>query len=98
MEKGEEVIRVRIPEEKEILGTIVARIGATRFIVACADGRERMCRVPGRLKRDVWVKEGDVVLVVPWPVEGEKKGDIVWRYKPIEADWLRQRGYLKELE
>ena len=89
--------RVRTPREGEIAGVVVASVGGGRFKVECSDKRERTCRVPGKLRRRVWVKDNDVVLIKPWPIQGESKGDIVWRYTRFQSDWLKRNGYLKEL-
>ncbi|MEM2947905.1 MAG: translation initiation factor eIF-1A [Candidatus Anstonellales archaeon] len=86
--------RIRFPKGKEIFGVVVSALGGARMMCICADGKERVCRVPGRLKKEIWVKEGDVVLVEPWEIEGDTKGDIVWRYKPIEGKWLKEKGYI----
>jgi translation initiation factor 1A len=51
--------------------------------------------VPGRLKNEVWVKDGDVVIVVPWEIQGDTRGDIIWRYTPLQARVLREKGYIK---
>jgi translation initiation factor 1A len=65
------------------------------MLVDCADGKERLCRIPGKIKRRVWVKNEDVVLIKPWDVEPDKKGDLVWRYTKLQAEWLRKNGYFK---
>ncbi len=90
-----ETVRVRTPRGKELVGTVVEVLGASRFRVECGDGRERLCRVPGRSKRRMYVKIGDVILVSPWDIEGDEKGDIVWRYKPAQVAWLKSKGILK---
>ncbi len=87
--------RLRLPRKGEIFGVVVALQGGARMIVQCEDGKERMCRVPGAIKRHVWVREGDVVLITPWSVEGDKKGDIAYRYTRLEVEKLRQKGFLK---
>lgn len=91
-EEGE--FRIRTPRGKEMMGHVEALHGAKHMTVRCADGKRRMCRVPGKLKR-IWVREDDWVLIEPWEVESEKKADIVWRYKRVELDWLRKNGHLK---
>ena len=65
------------------------------MMVHCADGKERMCRVPGKIKRRIWVKEGDYVLITPWAVEGDEKADIAFRYTRVQAEQLKARGILK---
>ena len=94
---AEPVFRLRLPRDKEILGVVTGRLGGSRFAVYCADKRERMCRVPGKIKHEVWVREGDIVIIKPWSVEGDKKGDIVWRYTKIQSYHLKKQGKLKDL-
>ncbi|MBN2477794.1 translation initiation factor eIF-1A [Candidatus Micrarchaeota archaeon] len=94
-QEGEEIQRVRLPRgEGEVLGLVTAMLGGTRLMVECKDGKERMCRIPGRLRKGIWVKEGNYVIVKPWEIEGEKKGDIIWRYNPIQVKWLKKKGYI----
>jgi len=50
-------------------------------------------RIP-RAKRRVWIRKGDIVLVSPWDFQSDKKGDIIWRYKRNQAEWLIRNGYL----
>lgn len=90
-----EVIRVRLPRGKEVLGILEQRLGASRILVKCFDGKSRNCRVPGRLKKKLWLREGDVVLVEPWEFDDEK-GDVIFKYTPTAVDWLKKKGYLKE--
>ena len=87
--------RVRIPRGKEVLGKVETRAGANRMIVACFDGKTRNCRVPGRLKRALWIRPGNIVLIEPWEFEGDKKGDIIFTYTPAAIQWLERKGYLK---
>ncbi|MFH1447898.1 MAG: translation initiation factor eIF-1A [Candidatus Micrarchaeota archaeon] len=85
--------RVRTPRQGEILGTVLGLMGASRLLVACKDEKERLCRIPGKIKRRIWVREGDVVILKPWIIEGDKKADIIWRYTRIQSDWLKKKGY-----
>ncbi|MBI2573475.1 translation initiation factor eIF-1A [Candidatus Woesearchaeota archaeon] len=95
----EQVIRVRIPQNKELLGIVQQRLGGSRMRVLCLDGNERICRIPGRLRRALWVREGDVVIIEPWDLGGDDKGDVVHKYKgKAEVDFLRKKGYLKNIE
>jgi len=87
--------RVRLPRGKEIIGKVETRAGANRMIVACFDGKTRNCRVPGRLKRALWIRPGNIVLIEPWEFEGDKKGDIIFTYTPAAIQWLERKGYLK---
>ena len=90
------LVRVRLPRGKEVLGILEQRLGASRILIRCFDGKSRNCRVPGRLKKKLWLREGDVVLVEPWEFDNEK-GDVIFKYTPTAVEWLRRKGYLKEI-
>jgi translation initiation factor 1A len=91
--------RVRIPRNKELLGIVQQRLGGSRMRVLCLDGKERICRIPGRLRRALWVRENDVVLIEPWELGGDEKGDVIYKYRgKAEVEFLKRKGYLKNLE
>ena len=95
----QQIIRVRIPKGKEVLGIVQQRLGGSRMRVSCLDGKERICRIPGRLRRALWVREKDVVIVAPWELGGDNKGDVVHKYKSkVEVSFLKKKGYLSNLE
>jgi translation initiation factor 1A len=87
--------RVRVPRGREVIGKVDQRVGANRMIVSCFDGKQRNCRVPGRHKRELWIRPGNIVLVEPWEFEGDKKGDIIFSYTPTAIQWLERKGFLK---
>ena len=94
-----QVLRVRIPKGKEILGIVQQRLGGSRMRVTCLDGKERICRIPGRLRRALWVREKDVVIIQPWELGGDAKGDVIYKYRSkAEVEFLRRKGYLKKIE
>jgi translation initiation factor 1A len=82
-----------LPSGSDVLGIAVKMLGGDRIMVKCQDGKERLCRVRGKLKRRVWIREGDVVLVSPWDFQSDARGDIFWRYRRNQTDWLRNKGY-----
>jgi len=90
----EEKRRLRLPKEGEVLGIVLGLMGGSRMKVACKDGKERMCRIPGKLRNRIWVKDGDVVIIKPWSIEGDSKGDVIWRYFPLQARILKEEGYI----
>lgn len=96
--KAAEMSRAPLPRGNQVIGLVDQLLGAKRMYVECSDGKRRLCRVPGRAKRKVWVREGDFVLVEPWPVQGDERGDVVYKYKFYQVDILRRKGLLKELE
>ena len=93
--KSEEAIKdMVLPVANDVLGIAVKMLGSDRFLVKCQDGHERICRIRGKMKRRVWIREGDVVLVSPWDFQSDKRGDIIWRYKRNQTEWLKKNGYL----
>jgi translation initiation factor 1A len=97
-EESQEFFRVRTPRGREIIGILEQRLGGSRCRVRCLDGKTRNCRIPGRLKRKLWVRENDILLVEPWEFDGDDKGDIVFKYKPNQVVWLKNNGYLDKLQ
>ena len=92
-----EIRRVKIPQGREVIGICEQRVGGARMKTRCLDGVNRICRIPGRLKRKLWVREGDVLLIEPWELSTEK-GDVLFKYLPSQVNWLKKRGYLRGLE
>ncbi|MEK6860283.1 MAG: translation initiation factor eIF-1A [Nanoarchaeota archaeon] len=92
-----EVTRVRLPRNNEVIGTVEQRVGANRMIVKCTDGNERNCRIPGSLRRSLWIRPGDIVIVKPWEFEGNEKGDILFKYTPAAIEWLKRKGFIKDM-
>jgi len=93
----EEIMRVRTPRGKEVLGVVEQLLGLRKMYVRCIDGKTRLCRVPGSLRRSMWVKNGDAVIVSPWEYDTDK-GDIIFTYRKGQVEWLRKKGFLKDLE
>jgi len=96
-EEPQIVTRVRLPRGDEVLGIIEQRLGGSRMSVACLDKITRNCRVPGKLKRKLWLRPGDVVIVKPWEFDKDK-GDVIFKYTPTEINFLKTRGILKTEE
>jgi len=94
----QEIFRIRLPRENQVLGILEQRLGASRVRARCLDGKTRICRIPGRLKRKLWVRENDIIIVEPWEFGGEEKGDIIYKYTPTQVVFLKKKGYLKKLE
>ena len=91
----EEIENMVLPVANDVLGIAMKMLGFDRILVNCQDGHERLCRIRGKLKRRVWIRQGDIVLISPWDFQSDKRGDIIWRYKRNQAEWLRKNGYLK---
>ena len=88
-------VRVRLPDHKkgELFGIADSLQGGSRLKVNCEDGKSRMARIPGKLKRRMWIREGDLVIIRPWDFQNEKC-DVVFRYTKTQASYLSRRGMI----
>ncbi|UIO99854.1 translation initiation factor eIF-1A [Halobaculum sp. CBA1158] len=84
---------LRMPDDDEVFAEVTDMLGANRVKVRCNDGTERTARIPGRMQKRTWIREGDIVLVSPWDWQDEK-ADIEHRYESQEADQLREEGHI----
>ena len=48
------------PGQGEVLGVVTKLLGFDRIMVKCQDGKERLCRIRGKMKRRAWIREGDI--------------------------------------
>ena len=94
----QEIKRIKLPRGNQTLGICEQRVGGSRMKVRCMDGKNRICRIPGRLKRRLWVRERDILLIEPWELSSDQKGDVIFKYRHIQVEYLRKKGYLKQLE
>ena len=63
-----ENIRVTLPYKPkgEMFAVAETFQGGSRLQLICEDGKRRMGRIPGKLRRRMWVRENDLLIVVPW--------------------------------
>lgn len=95
-EEVQGILRVRMPRGKELIGIIAQRFGGNKMEVKATDGKIRNCRVPGKYKKKLWLRPGDVVILVPWEYDNNK-GDIIYKYPSAGANQLRKQGILSRL-
>jgi len=88
---------MKMPEECEVVGVVIQLLGFDRVKVKCADGKTRMCRIPGKMKKKIWLRVNDIVLVSPWDFQSDLKGDITWRYDRGNLRDLKAKGFLDNL-
>ena len=96
-ESGSEKIRVKMPNTKvnEMFAIVQAILGGRRVTVLCADGETRMARIPGKMRRRQWVRDGDLIIVWPWDFQ-DAKADVKHRYNKTQALYLSRKGVLPD--
>ena len=93
-------IRVKMPNRKinEMFAFAEQILGGRRVTVLCEDGETRMARIPGKMRRRQWVRDGDLIIVWPWDFQ-DSKADVKHRYSKTQAMYLSRKGVLpKELD
>ena len=95
----EEIVpsRIKMPRRggayNEMFARVVDIYGNDRMEVFCEDGEHRVGRIRGKIKKRVWIRKGDLVVISPWDWETIVQGklgkcEITWRYMKSEISWL----------
>ena len=91
-------LRVTLPykQKGEMFAVAETFQGGSRLQLICEDGERRMGRIPGKLRRRMWVRENDLLIVVPWSFQ-DSKADVKFRYTPTQTSNLKRRGKIPEI-
>ncbi|MCF2142063.1 MAG: translation initiation factor 1A [Candidatus Lokiarchaeota archaeon] len=94
--------RPRIPNraDEEYLAVVTEIFGGEHMGVRSENGVDYLGVIRGKIKKRMWVRLGDVVLITPWAdmtVKKDKKpkAHIIWRYTRTQVNWLQNHGYVK---
>ena len=91
-------IRVPLPNRKvnEMFAIADEVLGGRRFRAVCEDGLSRISRIPGKMRRRQWVREGDLIVIQPWDFQDEK-ANVCMRYTKTQSLYLSRKGVLPEI-
>ncbi len=89
--------KVKLPKGEQVIGVVEKRLGGSRMNVRSAQGVDLLARVPGRMKKFLWIREGDIVLLEPWELD-KTRVDLIYKYKPNEIKVLEKKGLLGNFE
>jgi len=90
-----ELKKIRLPEgEDELFGRVLKILGGDQLLVKCIDGITRRGRIRGKLRRRIWIRENDIVIIAPWDFKPNERGDILWRFTLPQVDWLKQNDHI----
>jgi len=95
LEGGEDVGQLPLPRRPrgEVFGIASQLLGAARIRVMCEDNISRMGRITGKMKKKMWIRAGDLLILRPWGFQ-EGKADILFRYSRTQAQFLARRNLL----
>ena len=93
--KNESALKeIRIPEEGELFGRVLKMMGGENVMIKCTDGLTRRGRIRGKLKRRVWIRDNDIVIIAPCDFKEKERGDIVWRFTIPQVQWLKDNDHI----
>lgn len=70
-------------------------LGNGRLEALCFDGEKRLAHIRGKLRKKVWINQGDIILLSLRDYQDEK-GDVILKYSSDEARSLKAYGELPE--
>ena len=85
---------IRLPEEGELLGRVMKLLGSDQVLVKCTDDITRRGRIRAKLKRRIWIRDHDIVIIAPWDFKYDERGDIIWRFTLSQVDWLKDNKHI----
>ena len=71
-------MKVKLPYKPrgEMFATVTDITGGSRMKAFCEDDKHRMVRIPGRLKKKMWCRVNDIIIVKKWAVQSDEKSDV----------------------
>jgi translation initiation factor 1A len=90
---GQENLRIPVPDkyENEMFGIVSRVLGGSRMDVQSADGKSRLARIPGKMRKRVGrFKMGDLIILTPWDIQDEK-ADVLYRYRKNQIRFLLKK-------
>jgi len=81
--------------ESEEYAQVIKILGDGRFECNCADGVKRVAHVRGKMRKRIWIANGDIILVSLRDFEPEKC-DVVEKYKEKEVAKLKKAGKIPD--
>ncbi len=78
----------------EVYGLVTKELGSNHLTVECSDNKIRRCLIRGKLRKRVWIKEKNIVLVEVYPND-PTEGMIKHKYNDKDARYLHAMGLIK---
>jgi translation initiation factor 1A len=82
-------------EDGQEYAQVIKMLGNGRLEAMCFDGVKRLCHIRGKLRKKVWINQGDIILVGLRDYQ-DAKADVILKYNPDEARNLKSYGELPE--
>eukprot|EP00123_Amoebidium_parasiticum_P019325 comp24565_c0_seq1/m.46777 comp24565_c0_seq1/g.46777 ORF comp24565_c0_seq1/g.46777 comp24565_c0_seq1/m.46777 type:complete len:145 (-) comp24565_c0_seq1:409-843(-) len=80
-------------EDGQEYAQVIKMLGNGRLEAFCFDGETRLCHIRGKLRKKVWIGQGDIILVGLRDYQ-DAKADVILKYNAEEARNLKTYGEL----
>nr|QBH73134.1 eukaryotic translation initiation factor 1A [Thermobia domestica] len=82
-------------EDGQEYAQVTKMLGSGRLEAMCFDGVKRLCHIRGKLRKKVWINQGDIILIGLRDYQ-DAKADVILKYTPDEARNLKTYGEFPE--
>lgn len=82
-------------EDGQEYAQVTKMLGNGRLEAMCFDGTKRLCHIRGKLRKKVWINQGDIILIGLRDYQ-DAKADVILKYTPDEARNLKTYGEFPE--
>jgi len=92
---GDDKRELVFKDESQEYAQVLRMLGNGRLEAMCFDGEKRLAHIRGKMRKKVWINNGDIILLSLREFE-DGKADVIQKYTPDEARSLKQHGELPE--
>ncbi|KAK3383604.1 hypothetical protein B0T24DRAFT_55276 [Lasiosphaeria ovina] len=94
-ENDNEKRELTFKEDGQEYAQVLKMLGNGRLEAMCFDSVKRLCLIRGKLRKKIWINNGDIILVSLREYQDEK-GDVILKYSADEARSLKAYGELPD--
>ncbi|KAI8364792.1 uncharacterized protein BYT42DRAFT_169842 [Radiomyces spectabilis] len=82
-------------DEGQEYAQVLKMLGNGRLEAQCFDGTKRLGLIRGKMRKKVWINQGDIILLSLREYQDDK-ADVIGKYSPEEARQLKNYGELPD--
>ncbi|GAA93780.1 hypothetical protein E5Q_00426 [Mixia osmundae IAM 14324] len=82
-------------EDGQEYAQVTKMLGNGRLEAQCFDGEKRLAHIRGKMRKKVWINQGDIILISLRDFQDDK-ADVIQKYSPDEARNLKAYGELPD--
>ncbi|KAJ9115925.1 hypothetical protein QFC22_005068 [Naganishia vaughanmartiniae] len=94
-ENDDEKRELVFKEDGQEYAQVTKMLGNGRLEAQCFDGEKRLAHIRGKMRKKVWINQGDIILISLRDFQDDK-ADVIVKYTVEEARNLKQYGELPD--